>query len=105
MGAKVIEVDSENSDSGNAAACAIDGDPGTVWHTSWQPRRDPLPHHLTIDLGREVTLKGITYLPRQDLPNGRIAQADIYCSNDPATWPAPAAQVQWPNTRELHRMA
>ena len=101
LGAKVIEVDSESKDSGNIAAHAIDGDPDTIWHTSWDPTRDPLPHHLTIDLGREVTLKGITYLPRQDLANGRIAQAEVYCSNDPASWPAPVAQVKWPNTRDL----
>ena len=43
-----------------------------------------MPHHLTVDLGREVTLKGITYLPRQDMANGRIAECEIYCSTDPS---------------------
>jgi hypothetical protein len=101
LGAKVIETDSENTDGGYTAGHAIDGDADTIWHTSWDPKPDPLPHHLTIDLGREVTLKGVTYLPRQDMSNGRIAQGEIYCSNDPAAWPAPVSQVRWPNTPEL----
>jgi hypothetical protein len=64
LGAKVIEADSEDRANGNVAAHAIDGDPDTLWHTRWQPGNDPMPHHLTVDLGREVTLRGVTYLPR-----------------------------------------
>ena len=101
LGAKVIEADSEDSANGNTAANAIDGDSDTVWHTRWQPRNDPMPHHLTVDLGREVTLKGITYLPRQDMANGRIADCEIYCSTNPASWAAPAAKAKWPNTAQL----
>jgi hypothetical protein len=101
LGAKVIEADSEDSANGNIAANAIDGDPDTIWHTRWQPSNDPMPHHLTVDLGREVTLKGITYLPRQDMANGRIADCDIYCSTDRASWSAPAAKAKWPNTAQL----
>jgi hypothetical protein len=101
LGAKVIEADSEDSANGNVAANAIDGDADTIWHTRWEPTNDPMPHHLTVDLGREVTLNGITYLPRQNMANGRIAQCEIYCSRDPASWAAPAAKVKWTNTAEL----
>ena len=101
LGARVIEADSEDSANGNVAANAIDGDPETIWHTRWQPANDPMPHHLTIDLGRDVTLKGITYLPRQDMANGRIAECEIYCSTEPNSWAAPAAKVKWPNTDQL----
>jgi hypothetical protein len=101
LGAKVIEADSEDSANGNVAAHAIDGDPDTIWHTRWQPGNDPMPHHLTLDLGREVTLNGITCLPRQNGANGRIADCEIYCSSDPASWDAPVAKVKWPNTSEL----
>ena len=83
LGARVIEADSEDSANGNVAANAIDGDADTIWHTKWTPANDPMPHHLTIDLGRAVTLKGITYLPRQDGANGRIAECEIYCSTEP----------------------
>ena len=101
LGARVIEADSEDSANGNVAAHAIDGDPGSIWHTRWQPTNDPMPHHLTIDLGRAVTLRGITYLPRQDMDNGRIAECEIYCSTEPNSWAAPVAKVNWPNTETL----
>ena len=99
LGARVIDTDSEDTANGNVAANAIDGNPDTIWHTQWTPANDPMPHHLTIDLGRAVTLNGITYLPRQDGSNGRIADCEIYCSNDPNSWTAPAAKVKWPQHR------
>ncbi len=96
LGAKVIDTDSE--DSGNLAANMIDGNPDTIWHTRWNPTKDPLPHYVIIDMGREVTLKGVTYLPRQDAPTGRIAEGEIYCSQDPKAWAEPVAKAKWPNT-------
>jgi hypothetical protein len=86
LGAKVLEADSEDRENGNVAANAIDGDPDTFWHTRWSPSKDPMPHSLVIDLGKEITLQGVTYLPRQDMENGRVAQAEIFCSNDPKAW-------------------
>jgi hypothetical protein len=101
LGARVIDTDSEDSANDNVAANAIDGNADTIWHTKWTPENDPMPHHLTIDLGRAVTLKGITYLPRQDGANGRIAECEIYCSTEPNSWAAPTAKVKWPNTDQL----
>ena len=60
-----------------------------------------MPHHITVDLGRAVTLKGITYLPRQDMASGRIADCEIYCSTDANSWAEPVAKVKWPNTDML----
>jgi hypothetical protein len=104
LGAKVVDVDSEDSAHGNLAANAIDGDPETIWHTRWEPEADPLPHQLTIDLGREVALKGITYLPRQNMANGRIAEAEIYCSQAPNSWAEPVAKAKWPNSGKLQTL-
>ncbi len=101
LGARVIEADSEDSANGNLAANAIDGDPVTIWHTRWQPQDDPMPHHLVIDLGRTVTLKGLTYLPRQDIANGRIGECEIYCGADGTSWSLPAAKARWSNTAQL----
>ncbi len=101
LGARIIDVDSEDTPNGNPAGNAIDGDPATIWHTRWQPQNDPMPHHLTIDLGRELKLQGVTYLPRQDMTNGRIAECEIYCSTAPNAWREPTARVKWANTDEL----
>ena len=86
LGAKVVQVNSEDRANGNLAANVLDGDPATFWHTRWQPQSDPPPHALVIDLGREIPLRGITYLPRQDNPNGRVAQYRFSISNDGANW-------------------
>jgi len=45
-----------------------------------------MPHHLVIDLGREVELSGIRYLPRQDMSSGRCADCEIFCSSNPESW-------------------
>jgi beta-galactosidase len=93
-----VWADSEDNAHGNVKDNAIDGDPQTFWHTQWQPAAKPMPHWLVVDLGRELPLAGITYLPRQDMANGRIAEAEISCSNEPKKWGAPVAKVAWPNT-------
>ena len=99
LGAKVVSVDSEDGEHSHLAEMAIDGDPGTFWHTRWQPN-DPLPHEIVIDIGREVLLKGVTYLPRQDMANGRIAEAEIYCSNDPIHWGQAVVKATWRNSAD-----
>jgi len=94
LGARV-RADSEQP--GYEAALAIDGRPETIWHTRWEPKEDPPPHHLVIDLGRVMTVRGLTYLPRQDMANGRIARFAIYTSTDGKTWGEPVARGTWPN--------
>jgi hypothetical protein len=96
-----VWVDSEDDAHGNVKDNAIDGDPQTFWHTQWQPTVKPMPHWLVVDLGNETALAGITYLPRQDMANGRIAEAEVHCSNEPKKWGAPIATVKWPNTTDL----
>jgi len=91
LGAKVVQVNSEDRANGNVAANVLDGDPATFWHTRWQPQTDAMPHELVIDLGRVMSLQGITYLPRQDQSNGRIARAEIYASSDPSAYVQPLA--------------
>jgi hypothetical protein len=101
LGARVIEADSEDRAHHNVAAAAIDGDPDTFWHTRWSPKNDPMPHHLTIDVGRAVTIQGISYLARQDMANGRVAEAELYCSNDRKQWGPPVAQLRFRDRGDL----
>jgi hypothetical protein len=103
LGAKVVHVDSEDQAHGHLATMAIDGDPETFWCTRWQPD-DPLPHEIVIDIGREVLLKGVKYLPRQDMARGRITEAEIYCSSDPAHWGQPMAKAKWRNSADAQTL-
>lgn len=89
--AKVISVDSE--ESGNEGAKAIDNDPMTFWHTAWISSHKPYSHEIVIELEKTVSLKGITYLPRQDgESNGWVAKYEIYVAEENGKWEQPAAK-------------
>ena len=72
-------------------AAAIDGDPGSMWHTPWEGgHAPPPPHALTIDLGTASRVSGFRYLGRQDKTvNGTIAQYRFYTSQDGVHWGDP----------------
>jgi hypothetical protein len=92
LGAKVLKADSEDHEGGHAAACALDGDADTFWHTGGQGSG---PHYLVIDLGCGATLRGVTCLPRQDRAEGRVAELEAFCSDDSHVWGSPAATAKW----------
>jgi alpha-L-fucosidase len=45
---------------------AIDGSPNTLWNTHGMDGERHLPQEFAVDMGSKKTLKGFTYLPRQD---------------------------------------
>ena len=81
---KVIKVDSEEtSGEDGKGANAVDGDPGTFWHTQWQDANPEHPHEIVIELSRACKISGFTYLPRQDeSDHGMIKDYEFYVSND-----------------------
>ncbi len=81
---KVIKVDSEETvGEDGKGANAVDGNPATFWHTQWQDDSPPLPHEIIIELDPPSTIKGFTYLPRQDdMDNGTIKDYEFYASDD-----------------------
>jgi hypothetical protein len=84
---KIADCDSqETSGEDGRARNAIDGDPGTLWHTEWVSANPQHPHHLTIDLGGAETVTGLRYLPRQDGANGRVARYQVFTSEDGLRW-------------------
>jgi len=89
-------ITADNHHPSHAPELAIDGDPSTIWHTSWEPMAPP-PHYLILDLKKPVRVAGLTYLPRQDMTNGRIAKYEIYVSTDGQSWGSPVASGTWPN--------
>jgi hypothetical protein len=95
LGAR-IHADSEAP--GHEADLAIDGDPDTFWHTAWEPSPAPMPHELVIDFDHEVTLAGITYLPRRDMTNGRLAECELFANG------SRIAAVTWPNNSALQTL-
>jgi beta-galactosidase len=84
-GWKIVYADSEETEGEDGRADnVLDGDAKTFWHTQWDAAKAKPPHHVVIDLGREETITGLRYLPRQDgLPNGRIREFRVYVSAKP----------------------
>jgi len=95
-GWKVIAVDNHPLDPADkSAANAIDGNSTTLW----QSPDSPLPHSLTIDMGRELQIAGFSYLPRQDRnPAGLIDSYRFETSIDGSAW-SPAADGRFANVR------
>jgi hypothetical protein len=82
--AKVVNVDSEAR--GHEGSNVIDGNPDTIWHTEWESNPPGYPHQITIELEEQTEIKGLTYLPRQDMSNGWIAEYKVYLSEDGENW-------------------
>jgi hypothetical protein len=93
---KVLRFSSENRGNGKLARNAIDGNANTIWHTQFSSEIVKHPHELIIDLGREHTIKGFRYLPRQDAGwNGTIKEIEITVSNNADKFGEPAARVSF----------
>ena len=82
---KVVKVSSQEKGEGNAVN-AIDGDPGTFWHTRYSGTKPAHPHNIQVDMITPIKITGFTYLPRQDMDHGRIGGYEFYVSSDGKDW-------------------
>ena len=99
LGAKVVAVDSQAPDY--EAANAIDGDPGTIWHTPWEGRPPVFPHHLVIEFAKPIALRGLKVLPRQDMANGWIKDFEVFVSSDGKNWGNAMKKGQFTRSAEI----
>ncbi|BBO82767.1 hypothetical protein DSCO28_33330 [Desulfosarcina ovata subsp. sediminis] len=78
--------EADSSVFGYRCSEAIDGDPNTIWHTTWGADQTSHPHWIILGLSEEATICGFRYLPRQDMENGRIDEYRFYTSLDGVVW-------------------
>jgi alpha-L-fucosidase len=91
-------IDCSSQDKEGSAKQAIDENPGTLWHTRFRDGTDPMPHHLSVDLGESMTIFGFTYTPRQDpWENGVVMRARFEVSQDGKSWVIAADNVDFDN--------
>jgi YVTN family beta-propeller protein len=99
----IITADSQNGS--HPPTLALDGKPETVWNTEWMVNPVPTtPHQVIVDLRGQYTLRGLTYLPRQDQSYGRINAYDVYLSADGNAWTL-AASGNFINSTALQTVA
>ncbi|MEG2947495.1 MAG: discoidin domain-containing protein, partial [Bacteroidales bacterium] len=100
---KVISASSQEVGDGNASHLT-DGDRGTIWHTMYSVTVAKYPHWVDLDAGEEKTVKGFTYLPRQEGGNGDIRDYAIYVSQDGKNWGEAIHQAAFENNKKEKRV-
>ncbi|MCD8301962.1 MAG: discoidin domain-containing protein [Prevotellaceae bacterium] len=101
---EVVFVSSEEGPGGEVAANLVDGNPETIWHTMYSITMGTYPHWLEFDTGETKTIKGFTYLPRQNGSNGDIKGYKLELSLDGKTWTGPVAQGEFPRSKEEQKV-
>ncbi|MBC8136404.1 MAG: discoidin domain-containing protein [Fibrella sp.] len=95
-GWKVAAVDGSAPDVADSAWNAIDGNPDTLW----QMGSASAPHSLTVDMGSDRRIGGLSYLPRQDKSReGVIETYHFETSVDGKSWVAAITDGRFDNIR------
>ena len=74
-----------NEGGGNGLGiAAIDGNADSYWHSKWAGSEPPPPHYVTIDLGTETALHGISIVDRNlgDWAHGQPKSMTVHVSMD-----------------------
>ena len=100
-GWRILSCDSEEPYGNGLVKNILDGNPTTMWHTSWYTVTTRHPHEFVIDLGRSEVISGFRYLPRQNGQNGRIKDYEFYLSNSVGDWGTPVSSGQFPNNTDV----
>lgn len=100
---EVIYASSQESDYGEAEHL-VDGDPNSVWFTTYSVTVAQYPHWVDFDAGEEKTIKGFSYLPILDGTSGNIKHYRIQVSNDAKHWGEPIKEGEFTNKQVLQRV-
>ena len=96
---QVIYTSSQESGEGDASNLT-DGDSNTFWHTMYSVTVAKHPHWVDFDAGEVKSIKGFTYLPRQDSGNGNIKDYSIHVSMDGKNWGQPIVKGTFARNRD-----
>ena len=100
---QVVFVSSEEPGSGMGRHL-VDGDPSTIWHSAYGVTVTKYPHWIDFDASEEKTMKGFTFLPRQEGQNGWVKDYEIYVSQDGANWGEPIMKGQFERNADLKKV-
>lgn len=100
----IVSVDSQQGGR-EKAENAIDGDNSTIWHTHYGNPEPECPHEIVVDMGKRYALSHFIYTGRTDGSNGRIRDFEVYVSDSPEAWGAPAAKGSFANTSDAQKVA
>ncbi len=101
---EVSFVSSEETPNGEVGANLVDGDPTTIWHTMYSITMGTHPHWIEFDINEVKTVKGFTYLPRQDGQNGDVKDYELRLSMDGKNWSEPVAKGSFPRNKKEQKV-
>lgn len=78
-------VDYSSQEGGNPASSVLDGMRTTFWHSRWSSNPAGFPHHITLDLGTNVSASGLSYTHREGAYRA-IKEFEIQVSSDGSTY-------------------
>ncbi len=64
----------------------VDGDLSTIWHSQYGVTLTKYPHSVTVDMGRDLTAKGVSIWQRQNGSNGNVKNFKFEISEDGKAW-------------------
>ncbi|KAJ5226694.1 uncharacterized protein N7469_006700 [Penicillium citrinum] len=70
---------------------------GNNTNTYWQSAANNDVHNITVNLGKERTVNGLTMVPRQDKEQNLIQQHQVFLSTDGKSWNEVAYGTWWPD--------
>lgn len=82
----------------------LDGDANTIWHTRYSPDKATGPHTLTVDMAAPINVKAVLLTPRPDGSNGRVAEYELYLSDDPENFGTPLLKGTVPDEGALQTL-
>lgn len=91
----VASATSFQPNQGNEPERAIDGQPGTFWHSAWNPMA-ALPQSLTVDFGASRKMASLVYQPRPGGGNGTVTAFDLAVSSDGKEFTKVVTGGSWP---------
>ena len=89
---KVVSYDSQQGGN-ERVENAIDDNAATIWHTQYSPSKPACPHEIVVDMAKTYRIKNFIYQGRGDgSSNGRVLDYEVFFSNSPTLFGAPAAK-------------
>lgn len=99
----VTVINASSAEPGDEAAKLVDGDPSSIWHSTYGVTVALYPHWVDFDCAQETNIKGFTYLPRPSGSNGDIKDWRVEVSNDNENW-TEVAHGTFENNKNLKRV-
>ncbi|MDO5608367.1 MAG: glycoside hydrolase family 2 TIM barrel-domain containing protein [Capnocytophaga sp.] len=97
-----ISTNSEETIYGGEVRRLIDGNPNSIWHSMFSVTVSQYPYWVDFNYNEEKTIKGFTFLPRQDAStNGTIKDFRIQVSQDGKNWGETVIEGQFADDKSL----